>query len=390
MVWSRTATVGPWRPPCPGSEVAGRQAAAPAASRPVGIGPAVRLLAGRRSYVDGLGALLTLGDVELDRLALVQGAIVLDGAGVHEHVGAGLGLDEAVALVGVEPLDGSTSHAACPPLLWEWLGGMGAGSRPPIPAAARMSVGLALLAASAAVAIAISAAAVVASGGTTSRVMRSWPALVTPIVWASMWRNQPTWTRRPSMATRRGAVSQASRLSATRVIGPREASRLAMRPGSSASGSRERGHQPPSTAPVPALVGSSCSRSPGGAGGRVGGGAVVGVLVAAVMSSAPFSVRHGTDLSATAVGRRLVTLGIARPSTWPLLACAAGLRSGGSCRGWRIGLAGWRAGLVGGAAEPVAHCRARPRPCSGRRPLGGIGGGGVGQELPDRPDGGAV
>src|SRR5215218_9336008 len=127
MVWSRTATVGPWRPPCPGSEVAGRQAAAPAASRPVGIGPAVRLLAGRRSYVDGLGALLTLGDVELDRLALVQGAIVLDGAGVHEHVGAGLGLDEAVALVGVEPLDGSTSHAACPPLLWEWLGAWGRG-----------------------------------------------------------------------------------------------------------------------------------------------------------------------------------------------------------------------------------------------------------------------
>src|SRR5215218_10184657 len=117
MGWSRTATVGPWRPPCPGSEVAGRQAATPAASRPLRIGPAVGLLGGRRSYLDGLRALLTLGDVELDRLALVQRAIVLDGAGVHEHIGAGLGLEEAVALVGVEPLDGSNSHTACPPPL---------------------------------------------------------------------------------------------------------------------------------------------------------------------------------------------------------------------------------------------------------------------------------
>src|SRR5215212_5583002 len=117
MGWSRTATVGPWQPPSPGSDVTGSQAAPPAASQPLRIGPAVRLLSGRRSYVDGLGALLTLGDVELDRLALVQRAIVLDGAGVHEHVGAGLGLDEAVALVGVEPLDGSNTHAACPPPL---------------------------------------------------------------------------------------------------------------------------------------------------------------------------------------------------------------------------------------------------------------------------------
>src|SRR4029453_15544685 len=48
------------------------------------------------------------------------------------------------------------------------------------------------------------------------------------------------------------------------------------------------------------------------------------------------------------------------------------------------------AGLVGGTAEPVAHGRARPGPCPGARPAGGVGGGGVGQELPDRPDGGAV
>src|SRR5215216_6006869 len=322
MVWSRTATVGPWRPPCPGSDVAGPQAATPAASRPLRIGPAVGLLGGRRSYVDGLGALLTLGDVELDRLALVQGAIVLDGAGVHEHVGAGLGLDEAVALVGVEPLDGSTSHAACPPaLLWEWLRRHGGGALAAEPGCCQDAGRSGAVAPSAAIAIAISAAAVVAGGGITSKSTRSWAALATPIVWASIWRNQPTRTRRPSTATRRGAVSQASRLSATRVIGPRDASRPAMRPGSSALGSRECGHQPPSRAPVPAIVGSSCSRSPGGAAVWVGGGAVAGVLAAVVMSSAPFSVRHGTDPSATAAGRRLVTLAAVRR---PSLGSAAG------------------------------------------------------------------
>jgi hypothetical protein len=58
------------------------------------------LWGGERSHVDGLGALLALGDVELDGLSLVQRATVLDGAGVDEHVVAVLGLDEAVALVG--------------------------------------------------------------------------------------------------------------------------------------------------------------------------------------------------------------------------------------------------------------------------------------------------
>src|SRR4029453_16528196 len=60
------------------------------------------------------GALLALGDVELDGLAF-QRTVALDGADVHEHVVAVLGLDEAVALVGVEPLDGPNRHAACPP-----------------------------------------------------------------------------------------------------------------------------------------------------------------------------------------------------------------------------------------------------------------------------------
>src|SRR5215203_2490414 len=78
-------------------------------------GPAVPLWGGERPHVDSLGALLALGDVELDGFALVQRATVLDGADVDEQVVAGLGLDEAVALVGVEPLDGSNRHAACPP-----------------------------------------------------------------------------------------------------------------------------------------------------------------------------------------------------------------------------------------------------------------------------------
>jgi hypothetical protein len=49
--------------------------------------------------------------------------------------------------------------------------------------------------------------------------------------------------------------------------------------------------------------------------GRVGGGAMVEMLVAAVMSSAPSWVPHGIDLSVTAVGRCLLTMGAARPST---------------------------------------------------------------------------
>src|SRR5215218_2323200 len=78
------------------------------------IAPTLRLLGGDRSHVGGLRAFLALGDVELDGLPILQRAAVMDGAGVDEHVVAGLGFDEAAALVGVEPLDGSNSHAACP------------------------------------------------------------------------------------------------------------------------------------------------------------------------------------------------------------------------------------------------------------------------------------
>jgi hypothetical protein len=55
-----------------------------------------------------------------------------------------------------------------------------------------MSASPALLPASAAIAIAIWAAVVVASGGITSKTTRFWDALVSPMVWASIWRNQPT------------------------------------------------------------------------------------------------------------------------------------------------------------------------------------------------------
>src|SRR5215216_2900442 len=73
------------------------------------------LLGGDRPHVGRLGAFLALADVELDGLAVLQRAAVLDAAGVDEDVVAGLGLDEAVAAVGVEPLDGSNSHEVVPP-----------------------------------------------------------------------------------------------------------------------------------------------------------------------------------------------------------------------------------------------------------------------------------
>src|SRR4030095_7650223 len=78
MVWSRTATVGPWWPPCPGSDVTGPQAATPAASRPLRIGPAVGLLGGRRSYVDGLGDCSSVSGSSVIRCAGSLGALSPD------------------------------------------------------------------------------------------------------------------------------------------------------------------------------------------------------------------------------------------------------------------------------------------------------------------------
>src|SRR6516225_1281835 len=55
---------------------------------------------------------IALRDVELDPLALFEGAVTIhhDGGVVHEHVPATVDRDEAVALVRVEPLDGALSH----------------------------------------------------------------------------------------------------------------------------------------------------------------------------------------------------------------------------------------------------------------------------------------
>ena len=117
------------------------------------------------------------------------------------------------------------------------------------PAAARMSAGRALLVGSAAIAIAIWAAAVVACGGTTSNAKRSWNALLTPISCGGPSSGPAHADLATVHGNATGARSQASRLSATRVIGPIADSKHAMRSGSSASGSRERGHHPPSRAP---------------------------------------------------------------------------------------------------------------------------------------------
>jgi hypothetical protein len=61
----------------------------------------------------GLGSLLTLADLELHTLTLIERtvAIHLDRGPVHEDVGATtINGDEAITLFGVEPLDGSLSH----------------------------------------------------------------------------------------------------------------------------------------------------------------------------------------------------------------------------------------------------------------------------------------
>src|ERR1035438_6522167 len=71
--------------------------------------------------VRGLGALLALGHFEADALVLVQctEAATLDGGVVDEEVSAALvGGDEAEALLGVEPLDGTLCHDCFLPYVW--------------------------------------------------------------------------------------------------------------------------------------------------------------------------------------------------------------------------------------------------------------------------------
>src|SRR5215203_2521350 len=80
-----------------------------------GSGASARRLSLAWSQVGSLGSLASLLDVELHGLALLQGlqSAGLHRADVHEHVLALLGSDEAVAPVGVEPLDGASCHDGC-------------------------------------------------------------------------------------------------------------------------------------------------------------------------------------------------------------------------------------------------------------------------------------
>src|SRR6266540_3369031 len=68
---------------------------------------------------DAWGTLRTFGDVELHLLVLFQALVplALDGAVVHEHIGAVLLGDETVPLLGVEPLHRASSHRRSPPFL---------------------------------------------------------------------------------------------------------------------------------------------------------------------------------------------------------------------------------------------------------------------------------
>src|SRR5690349_4596677 len=69
--------------------------------------------------VRGLGSLLSLRNLEFDLLVLFEVAISLslDGRVVHEHVGAILLGDEAIPLLGAEPLHGASCHKQSPPFL---------------------------------------------------------------------------------------------------------------------------------------------------------------------------------------------------------------------------------------------------------------------------------
>src|SRR6266545_971883 len=81
----------------------------------------------------GLRAFLTLGDFELDTLAVIQRfvALHLDCGEVDEHVLTSVNRDEAVALFGVEPFDGALCHCALPYLVLHRLHGAKSGSTDP-------------------------------------------------------------------------------------------------------------------------------------------------------------------------------------------------------------------------------------------------------------------
>src|SRR5690606_23306402 len=86
----------------------------PRGRRPRGV--TVDPRSGDHAYPFGLRALLALRDVELHPLAVIQSlvSIHLNGCEVNEHVRSAVHGDEAVALLTVEPFDGTLCHAVFP------------------------------------------------------------------------------------------------------------------------------------------------------------------------------------------------------------------------------------------------------------------------------------
>src|SRR5207247_11318475 len=97
------------RPECGSRVGAGRRGAGPGSQKAPG---PVRWRLERADFL-GLGALLPPPGGVGDPLVVLQAAeaVSLDGGVMDEHVGGSVVRgDEAVALVGVEPLDGAFSH----------------------------------------------------------------------------------------------------------------------------------------------------------------------------------------------------------------------------------------------------------------------------------------
>src|SRR5437588_30394 len=90
--------------------------------------------------VGGLQALGTLGHLELDLLVLLEVLVAgaLDAGEVHEHVGSVRLRDEAVALLGAEPLHGSGCHERITLLAWPARASLRSRVRPPAGEPARV------------------------------------------------------------------------------------------------------------------------------------------------------------------------------------------------------------------------------------------------------------
>ncbi|SIS25232.1 hypothetical protein SAMN05421833_1642 [Microbispora rosea] len=110
--------------------------------------------------------------------------------------------------------------------------------------------------------------------------------------------NHPTFTARPATGIRCGMLLQASTCSPTRsVILPSRWSTAAIRPGSSAAASVDRGHHSPSTARVRRGLGSRLSRTTGTSRGCSARTRVMGTRVCvSVMIGRPASAPTGLRL----------------------------------------------------------------------------------------------